>query len=113
MGRIIFTSSGAAVGAYSTWGAYGSSKAALNHLAMTIAAEEQDVTSLSIRPGVVDTEMQRELREIHHTIMDAKDAQKFADLKARNKLLKPSQPGNVIAQLVLNADKSLRGKFLS
>jgi NAD(P)-dependent dehydrogenase (short-subunit alcohol dehydrogenase family) len=39
-------------------GAYGSSKAALNHLARTLAVEEPDVTTVAVRPGVVDTDMQ-------------------------------------------------------
>lgn len=46
-GKIIFVSSGAASNAYPTWGAYGSSKAAMTHLAMTIASEEKDITSIS------------------------------------------------------------------
>ncbi|KAJ9645897.1 hypothetical protein H2201_006030 [Coniosporium apollinis] len=112
-GRIIFTSSGAAVGAYSTWGSYGASKAVLNHLAMTLAVEEPKVTSISIRPGVVDTEMQRELREIHHTSMDKKDAQKFAELKKNGGLLKPEQPGHVMAKLAVEAPRELSGRFLS
>ena len=110
-GRIILTSSGAAVGAYATWGAYGASKAVLNHLAMTLAVEEPDVTTVSIRPGVVDTEMQREIRELHNQAMDAKDAAKFAGLKTNGGLLKPEQPGNVIARLVLSAPIALSGGF--
>jgi NAD(P)-dependent dehydrogenase (short-subunit alcohol dehydrogenase family) len=58
-GRIVLTSSGAAQSAYQGWGAYGAGKAVLNHLAMTLSVEEPDVTTISIRPGVVDTEMQR------------------------------------------------------
>ncbi|KAI9820306.1 MAG: hypothetical protein M1827_005928 [Pycnora praestabilis] len=112
-GRIVLTSSGAAVGAYSTWGAYGSSKAALNHLALTLAVEEPDITSMAIRPGVVDTQMQRDLREVHHKTMDAKDAEKFASLKKDGGLLRPDQPGNVMAKLVLEAPKELNGNFLS
>lgn len=81
-GCIIFTSSGAASHAYQGWGAYGSSKAAMNHLAMTIATEEPDITALAIRPGIVDTEMQREIREKHKSAMTANDAKKFADLKS-------------------------------
>ncbi|WPG99918.1 Hypothetical protein R9X50_00273900 [Acrodontium crateriforme] len=112
-GRIIFTSSGAATGAYTTWGAYGSAKAALNHLAMTLAVEEKDVTTISIRPGVVDTDMQQEIREKHNTAMDENDAKKFASLKATGGLLKPEQPGHVMAKLVLDAPKELSGKFLT
>ena len=110
-GRIILTSSGAATGVYSTWGAYGSSKAALNHLAATLAVEEPDITSISIRPGVVDTEMQVEVRG-HNNVMDSKDAEKFKSLHEEGKLLRPDQPGNVIGRLVLNAGNELSGKFL-
>jgi NAD(P)-dependent dehydrogenase (short-subunit alcohol dehydrogenase family) len=112
-GKIIFTSSGAATGAYATWGAYGASKAAMNHLAMTLAVEEPEVVFISIRPGTVDTEMQRELREIHHTSMDKKDADRFAQLKASGGLLRPDQPGNVLAKLVLDGSPDLSGKFVS
>ncbi|KAK5020624.1 hypothetical protein LTR16_001052 [Cryomyces antarcticus] len=112
-GRIIFCSSGAAIGAYSTWGAYGATKAVLNHMAMTLAVEEPDVITVSIRPGVVDTEMQRELREVHHESMDRKDAAKFAELKSTGRLLRPEQPGHVMAKLALDAPREMSGKFLS
>lgn len=111
-GRIIFTSSGAATHAYPTWGAYGSAKAAMNHLAMTIASEEKDITTIAIRPGTVDTEMQRDIREKHNNAMDASDAKKFAELKSTGSLLRPEQPGHVMAKLVLDAPKELSGMFL-
>lgn len=112
-GTILFTSSGAASNAYQTWGAYGASKAAINHLAMTLGNEEKDVTTISVRPGVVDTEMQRDIREKHNNEMDKQDAAKFAELKATGGLLKPEQPGHVMAKMVLDAPKELSGKFLS
>jgi NAD(P)-dependent dehydrogenase (short-subunit alcohol dehydrogenase family) len=84
----------------------------LNHLATTLAVEESNVTTLSIRPGTVDTEMQRELREVHHTAMDKADAEKFASLKSSGKLLRPDQPGNVLAKLAIRAPQELSGKFL-
>jgi NAD(P)-dependent dehydrogenase (short-subunit alcohol dehydrogenase family) len=112
-GTILFTSSGAATSAYPTWGAYGSAKAALNHLAMTLANEEKDVTTLSIRPGVVDTEMQREIREKHNGVMEGKDAARFKELKETGGLLRPEQPGHVMAKLVLDAPRELSGKFLT
>ncbi|KAH0564914.1 hypothetical protein GP486_001698 [Trichoglossum hirsutum] len=111
-GRIIITSSGAAVTGYSTWGAYGASKAAVNHLALTLSNEEELITSVSVRPGVVDTEMQREIRELHSTTMDYNDAMRFRALKEQGQLLKPEQPGHVIAKLALDAPKELSGKFL-
>jgi NAD(P)-dependent dehydrogenase (short-subunit alcohol dehydrogenase family) len=95
-GRIVFTSSGAAGNAYAGWGAYGASKAALNHLAMTLRAEEQ-----------------REIREVHANTMDEKDRVKFLEAKKMGTLLRPEQPGNVIARLAVGAPKELSGQFLS
>ena len=111
-GRIVLCSSGAASNAYATWGAYGASKAALNHFALTLATEEPAVTTVSIRPGVVDTDMQKSIREVHRTNMDEKDAAKFHELKQSGGLLKPEQPGHVMARLALDAPKELTGKFL-
>lgn len=111
-GRIVITSSGAASTGYATWGAYGSSKAAINHLTATLNTEEKDVTCVSIRPGVVDTGMQKAIREEHYTSMDAEDRDKFAGLHKEGKLLKPEQPGQVMARLVLDAPRDLGGKFL-
>ena len=112
-GSIILVSSGAASNAYPTWGAYGASKAALNHLGMTLAAEEKDITTLSIRPGVVDTEMQKDIREKHNHAMDASDAAKFKELKETGGLLKPEQPGHVMARLAVEPPRDLTGKFLT
>jgi NAD(P)-dependent dehydrogenase (short-subunit alcohol dehydrogenase family) len=110
-GRIILTSSGAAAGAYSTWGAYGSSKAALNHLAMTLAVEEPDVSTIAVRPGAVDTEMQAEIRG-HKGVMDEKDTEKYKTLYEEGKLLRPEQPGNVMGRLAVGAGRELSGKFV-
>lgn len=112
-GRIILTSSGAAINAYQGWGCYGASKAVLNHIALTLAVEEPDVTTISVRPGVVDTEMQREIREVHNKSMSEKDAAKFLGLKKDGGLLKPEQPGHVIAKLAVSGKTELSGKFLN
>ena len=111
-GRIILTSSGAATHAYPTWGAYGSAKAGMNHLAMTLANEEKNITTLAIRPGTVDTEMQRDIREKHNNVMDSSDARRFAELKSSGTLYTPEQPGHVMARLILGAPSELSGQFL-
>jgi NAD(P)-dependent dehydrogenase (short-subunit alcohol dehydrogenase family) len=58
-GTIVHISSDAAVNAYARWGAYGVSKAALDHLGRSWAAElgELGVRSLVIDPGEMDTAM--------------------------------------------------------
>ena len=55
--------------------------------------------------------MQVEVRG-HKTVMDGKDAEKFKMLFEQGKLLKPEQPGNVMARLAVGTDKGLSGKFL-
>jgi NAD(P)-dependent dehydrogenase (short-subunit alcohol dehydrogenase family) len=104
-------SSGASTKGYVGWGLYGSTKAAINHLAYTLQTEEPEVTSISLRPGMVDTQMQVELRTDHAEGL-GKDASKFTDAYKYGKLLKPEQPGHVIANLVLNAPLELSGAFL-
>ncbi len=66
---------------------------------------------MAVRPGVVDTEMQVEIRGAHG-IMDATDAEKFRSLYEEGKLLRPEQPGNVMARLAVRAEEGLSGKFL-
>jgi hypothetical protein len=78
----------------------------MNNLAATLANEEPEVTSISIRPGWVDTEMHRVLREDYRI-------PRFIDIYTSGKLLNPEQPGHVMAKLVLDAPKSLSGRFLT
>jgi NAD(P)-dependent dehydrogenase (short-subunit alcohol dehydrogenase family) len=56
-GLVVHISSDAAVAAYSGWGAYGASKAALDHLSRTFAAELPGVRFISVDPGEMDTDM--------------------------------------------------------
>lgn len=58
-GLIVNISSDAAVEAYPSWGVYGASKAALDHLTRIAAAEMADagVRFLSVDPGEMDTRM--------------------------------------------------------
>ena len=58
-GTIVHISSDAAVSAYPRWGAYGVSKAALDHLGRSFAAElgELGVRTLVVDPGEMDTAM--------------------------------------------------------
>lgn len=60
-GTVVFLSSDAAVNAYETWGAYGVSKAAADHLARTFAAELaiHGVRCFSVDPTDMDTDMHR------------------------------------------------------
>jgi NAD(P)-dependent dehydrogenase (short-subunit alcohol dehydrogenase family) len=76
-GTIVNISSDAAVEAYPRWGAYGASKAALDHLSRTLATELRDerIRVLAIDPGEMNTDMHRD------AIPDADPAQ-LADPRA-------------------------------
>jgi len=54
---VVSMSSDAAVEAYETWGAYGSSKAALDHLTRVLGAEEPRLRTYSFDPGDMLTQM--------------------------------------------------------
>ena len=56
-GIVVDVSSDAAVEAYEGWGAYGASKAALDHLTRVLAAEEPDVRVHAVDPGDMRTDM--------------------------------------------------------
>ncbi|HEY1818749.1 MAG TPA: SDR family oxidoreductase [Trebonia sp.] len=56
-GTVLNVSSDAAVEAYQGWGAYGSSKAALDQLTAVLAAEEPELAVYSVDPGDMRTEM--------------------------------------------------------
>ncbi|KAG7291607.1 hypothetical protein NEMBOFW57_001626 [Staphylotrichum longicolle] len=109
-GRIVYVSSGAATGAYTSWGAYGSSKAALNSLSKHVAVEEPDITTVAVSPGRVDTDMQKELRE-RGTEMAKKDYETFKSDFEEGRLVKPQQSGGVIAMLAVEARPELSGKY--
>ncbi|CAG8438961.1 5769_t:CDS:2 [Ambispora leptoticha] len=110
-GRVIAIASGAASYAYYGWGAYCTSKAALNSLISNLAVEEPDITSIAVRPGVMDTPMQKLVRAEH---MLKEDYDKFVSLYENKTLVNPEEPAYVISGLVTGQpSKELNGKFYS
>ena len=90
--QIISISSGAARSPYQGWTTYCTSKAAIDMMTRTIAAEQSDLSNgvkcVSIYPGVVDTNMQTQIRSTKET--DFKNKQRFVELKENNQLYTPS-----------------------
>lgn len=105
-GKVIFVSSGSSVGNSAAWSAYSASKAALNAVARTLATEEEDIASFSIRPGVVATSMQEQLRSTGEKHMSAENYKKFTKMHTDGELLAPEQPGHVMAALAINGTRS-------
>lgn len=112
-GQVVFVSSGAAVGGIASWGSYNASKAAMNSLCRTLANEEPDITSLAIRPGVVATEMQKQLRLEGREKMDPANYKRFSAMAESSELIPAELPAQVIANLAIKADLKLSGDFLS
>ncbi|PLW41963.1 hypothetical protein PCANC_11094 [Puccinia coronata f. sp. avenae] len=103
-GKVVFVSSGAAVGGIASWGSYNATKAAMNSLCRTLASEEPTITSIALRPGVVDTEMQAQLRSEAKQVMNSPNYKHFHKLYENSKLVAPEQPAEVITNLLVRAD---------
>lgn len=89
--QIITISSGAAINPYQGWSVYCSSKAAIEMMTKTIAQEQNElansVKAVAIKPGVVDTNMQTQIRNTSEKAF--KNLQRFKDLKDNNELYTP------------------------
>ena len=112
-GRIINVSSGAATTVIENVSAYCAAKAALNHFTRVLAAEESGLTVLTVRPGVVDTQMQEIIRREGPNFMSAEQYAYYRGLKERGELEPPEVPARSIAWLALYAPPELSGEFLN
>lgn len=111
-GRIVNISSGAARKTIPGWSAYCVAKAALTHFTRQLAAEEPHITSVALRPGVVDTAMQALIRRAGPAVMTPAQSTYFQELKDRGELLDPDVPARVAAWLALSAPAALNGLFI-
>lgn len=111
-GRVVNISSGAAINVIGGWGAYSAAKVALNHLTSILASEEAEITALAIRPGIVDTAMQAEIREKGKGHMAEANYNRLSGMHAQGKLLPPEVPGRAIACLALHAPHEWSGELV-
>lgn len=110
-GRIVNISTGAASRPMPSWSAYCSTKAGFLLLTATLAAEEPEITAVSLRPGVIDTDMQGHIRKHrHHMPHDL--AEYFHGLKEKGQLEPPEVPGQIAAWLALEAPRELSGQMV-
>lgn len=65
---------------------------------------------MSIEPGVVDTDMQKDIREKHYSVMDEKEHQRFVSLYEDGGMVSSKGPGHLIANLILEAPTALNGQ---
>ena len=112
-GRVVHVSSGAATNAIPGWGAYCATKGALNQFNRVLSIEEEMVTSIAVRPGVIDTEMQAVIRQMGAAGMPESAYQRFVKMREDGELLPPEVPGATIAVLVLFAPRDWDGDFVA
>ncbi len=92
--------------------AYSASKAALNRLSRTLAAEEPDLAVLLFVPGEVDTPMQAVIRDKGKGKTPDEVYQFFLDQHAQGHLLPPETPALAGVALALKAPQAWSGELL-
>lgn len=101
--RILHVSSGASMHVYPGWSIYCASKAALDHHARAVEADNiPGVRICSLAPGVIDTGMQAEIRA--SDIAGFPQRERFEQLKASGQLSSPEQCARQVIDYLLGPD---------
>ena len=111
-GVIVNVSSGAAHHVITSWSAYCAAKAGLYHFTRVLAAELEGtgIRVNSVRPGVVDTEMQRIIRESRPEDFGPANLERFRRLKEEGQLLPPEYPARLIVWLCTDDAADIHGQ---
>ena len=108
-GLAVYVGSGAAESNLPGIGAYAVAKAAEEHLARQLAAEAPEVACFVYRPGVVETEMQRQAREAQGSAA-AVLHRVFRSYKEEGLLLTPEEAARALVRLLPKA-RAFHGKI--
>lgn len=104
---IVNISSGAANKSIPSWASYCASKAALDRFSETFLFEEKEkgrnILIYSVAPGVIDTEMQEQIRKSKK--VDFSSVDNFIKLKDRGELISPNYAVNKLVKLIESGDK--------
>lgn len=100
--RIVNISSGAGRKAYEGWSAYCAGKAGLDHFSLCIEKEYKDIKTMSIAPGIIDTDMQGKIRESSET--DFPMIENFKAYKEQGMLSTPEQTAEQLIRLLERED---------
>lgn len=101
--RIVHISSGAARNAYPGWSVYCATKAALDHHARAVTLDgDARLRICSLAPGVIDTDMQAEIRETPVGIFPMQD--RFVALKQDGQLASPRDVASRLVRYLLGKD---------
>jgi benzil reductase ((S)-benzoin forming) len=99
---IMNISSGAALRPIQSWGTYCQSKAAIDMLTKIINEEHPNIKAYSIYPGVVDTEMQKKIRDTDIEKFPLKDI--FVEYFNNKELVDPKIISHKIYHILSNLD---------
>lgn len=112
---LVLMSSGAARSGMGGWGLYCLAKAGLERLGEAIAEEQQSQThpiqSLSISPGLIDTDMQAEIRSADAA--DFAEVEAFQQFKTSGQLVAPERVAQAVRQLIAGEFRSGEVKAVS
>ena len=108
--RIINLDSGAADFPLTGWGNYCAAKAYMNSFISVVAAENPDYQVVSFDPGVINTNMQAEIRATDKSVFEQVDT--FIGYKDENKLYEPADVAKRIKERYVSdwTTKSMREK---
>jgi len=112
-GKVVFVSSGSAVGKTAGMSSYNASKAAMNAICRTFANEEPNIASFAVHPGMVETEMQKNFLIAAPNHLNPSEAELVASVHSSGKLVKPEDSGYVLASLAVKGSQELSGQFFS
>jgi NAD(P)-dependent dehydrogenase (short-subunit alcohol dehydrogenase family) len=99
--RILHVSSGAARSAYPGWSVYCATKAALDHHARAVVMDNMRALRIcSLAPGVVDTDMQAELRATGLERFPIRE--RFDNLKRSGQLTSPEACAQRLVRYLLS-----------
>ena len=95
---IINISSGAGSYAVPSWSTYCASKAGINLFTKVLREDYPDIHSFAIAPGIVDTDMQGEVRRLNTE--DFPDKQRFVDYKDNGELSSPTDVATKLLNVI-------------
>lgn len=112
--NIVFVSTGASTRPCDGWLAYGTSKASVNMMCTYLNQEMYPIVrSVSVAPGIVDTEMQADIREKYKDVIIPSAHQKYVDLYKSGKLLKPHDVASIYCRLMFEGiPHQVDGKYV-
>jgi NAD(P)-dependent dehydrogenase (short-subunit alcohol dehydrogenase family) len=114
-GRIVNVSSGAARGTTAGWSAYSAAKAGVEAFTGVLAREvgEQGLRVNAVRPGIVDTEMQVEIRSSTEEQFGRDNVERFRGYQERGLLRAPEDPARLILWLLTPEAEERNGEVLA